>query len=214
VYAAARVASTSQKNYPTGWGRAVARQARLRRIVEYPTKVMNHLFSRPRPVLASTALEVASQQLADQTPQERLRWASSTFGVDRVGLCTSFQIDGLAIVDMAWRLDPNVHVFTVDTGRLHEETCDVRKVRPLARALRGLDAWVTGLRRDQWVTRSAVGPIEVDHDHGGSSIGCAPCTRPIRAGESKRAGRWWWEMDAPKECGLHWPTQRSMVERP
>jgi phosphoadenosine phosphosulfate reductase len=105
------------------------------------------------------------------------------------------------------------------------------------RVLRGLDAWITGLRRDQWATRSNIRKIELDHDHGGivkvnpladwtkeevwdyirdnevpynalydkgfTSIGCAPCTRPIEPGESDRAGRWWWETDAPKECGIH-----------
>jgi phosphoadenosine phosphosulfate reductase len=35
------------------------------------------------------------------------------------------------------------------------------------------------------------------------SIGCAPCTRAVAAGEDARAGRWWWETDVEKECGLH-----------
>ncbi len=38
---------------------------------------------------------------------------------------------------------------------------------------------------------------------GFASVGCEPCTRPIGEGEDERAGRWWWETDAPKECGLH-----------
>ncbi len=38
---------------------------------------------------------------------------------------------------------------------------------------------------------------------GYASIGCDPCTRAIVAGEDERAGRWWWEQDAQKECGLH-----------
>jgi phosphoadenosine phosphosulfate reductase len=41
------------------------------------------------------------------------------------------------------------------------------------------------------------------HDKGFVSIGCAPCTRAIQPGEVYRAGRWWWENDAKKECGLH-----------
>jgi phosphoadenosine phosphosulfate reductase len=41
------------------------------------------------------------------------------------------------------------------------------------------------------------------HERGFLSIGCAPCTRAVRAGESERAGRWWWETEEPKECGLH-----------
>jgi 3'-phosphoadenosine 5'-phosphosulfate sulfotransferase (PAPS reductase)/FAD synthetase len=38
---------------------------------------------------------------------------------------------------------------------------------------------------------------------GYRSIGCDPCTRAVLAGEDERAGRWWWEDDASKECGLH-----------
>ncbi len=45
--------------------------------------------------------------------------------------------------------------------------CGVRKVEPLGRALQGLGAWITGLRRDQAVTRTAVRKVEVDLDHGG-----------------------------------------------
>ncbi len=115
--------------------------------------------------------------------------------------------------------------------------CHVRKVLPLNRALKGLDCWGTGLRRDQWATRSNLKKIEMDHDHGGiiklipladwtnedvwnyikeydvpahplygknfSSISCQPCTRPIKVGEDPRSGRWWWEKNAPKECGMH-----------
>ena len=45
-------------------------------------------------------------------------------------------------------------------------------------------------------------PYNSLHDHGFTSIGCAPCTRAIAAGEPERAGRWWWEHEH-KECGLH-----------
>lgn len=38
---------------------------------------------------------------------------------------------------------------------------------------------------------------------GYRSIGCAPCTRAVQPGEDERAGRWWWEQDAVKECGIH-----------
>ena len=41
------------------------------------------------------------------------------------------------------------------------------------------------------------------HDKGFPSIGCAPCTRAVREGEDFRAGRWWWEDQSKKECGLH-----------
>jgi phosphoadenosine phosphosulfate reductase len=45
------------------------------------------------------------------------------------------------------------------------------------------------------------------HDLGYPSIGCAPCTRPVQAGDDERAGRWWWETAEHKECGLHLPGQ-------
>lgn len=124
--------------------------------------------------------------------------------------------------------------------------CQIRKVRPLTRALRGLDGWFTGLRRDQWASRAAIKKVELDHDHGGivkvnaladwthedvweyvrehdlpvhplysqgyTSIGCGPCTRPIQPGENDRAGRWWWETNAPKECGIHCPIETGNFE--
>ncbi len=46
-------------------------------------------------------------------------------------------------------------------------------------------------------------PYNPLHDRGFVSIGCAPCTRAIQEGEDFRAGRWWWEDDSKKECGLH-----------
>ena len=48
-------------------------------------------------------------------------------------------------------------------------------------------------------------PYNSLHDRGFASIGCAPCTRAIGPGEPERAGRWWWEHEEKKECGLHWP---------
>lgn len=47
-------------------------------------------------------------------------------------------------------------------------------------------------------------PYNELHDRGYPSIGCEPCTRAIKEGEDLRAGRWWWENDTHKECGLHW----------
>ncbi|MEN8156764.1 MAG: phosphoadenylyl-sulfate reductase [Bacteroidota bacterium] len=46
-------------------------------------------------------------------------------------------------------------------------------------------------------------PYNLLHDRGFPSIGCEPCTRAIEPGEDNRAGRWWWESEAHKECGLH-----------
>jgi phosphoadenosine phosphosulfate reductase len=123
----------------------------------------------------------------------------------------------------------------------HEECCGIRKVAPLRRQLAGLDAWITGQRRDQNPTRQALAEFALDaafstpektlykfnplanwtsaqvwdyieayevpynplHGQGYMSIGCEPCTRPILPNQHERAGRWWWEDAAKKECGLH-----------
>jgi phosphoadenylyl-sulfate reductase (thioredoxin) len=51
-------------------------------------------------------------------------------------------------------------------------------------------------------------PLNPLHEKGFVSIGCAPCTRAIAPGEPERAGRWWWEDDEHKECGLHAAAER------
>jgi phosphoadenosine phosphosulfate reductase len=114
--------------------------------------------------------------------------------------------------------------------------CYVRKIEPLKKALSGAEIWISGLRRDQSVTRNEASLVEWDeglsllkvnpliswtheqvwefirthkipyntlHDHGYPSIGCQPCTRAVLPGEDIRAGRWWWERQESKECGLH-----------
>jgi phosphoadenosine phosphosulfate reductase len=117
---------------------------------------------------------------------------------------------------------------------LRKECCAIRKLEPLARALEGQKAWITGLRKEQSAARAEVplvdtaeartkinplanwtwgdvwhyiGINKVDynplHDQFFPSIGCAPCTRAISLGEDFRAGRWWWEDEQAKECGLH-----------
>lgn len=114
--------------------------------------------------------------------------------------------------------------------------CNIRKVLPLAHALEGRDAWITGQRREQAVTRGQLAEAERDEDRkmqkynpladwswvdvlnyaarydipmnplyqrGYVSIGCEPCTKATRPGEDPRAGRWWWESQDSRECGLH-----------
>ncbi|ADX83700.1 phosphoadenylyl-sulfate reductase [Sulfolobus islandicus] len=121
---------------------------------------------------------------------------------------------------------------------LRKACCEVRKVLPLRRALEGMQAWITGLRREQNFTRGGIKKIEIDEVNGGivklnpladwtweqvweyikknnvpynklydkgyKSIGCVPCTRPVKPWEHPRAGRWWWEQNSDKECGLHY----------
>ncbi len=198
----------------------------------------------------------------------------------------------MVIVDLASRISSAVRVFTLDTGRLPDETyqmmetvrqrygikvevvfperdeverlvtvhgpnlfylsvpgrercCEVRKVRPLARKLETLKAWAAGLRREQSDTRSGVAKVDrldgrvkinpladwtaaqVEHyiarhkvplhplyGLGYTSIGCAPCTRAVGPGESERAGRWWWEEDAKKECGIHFAADGTVRRAP
>lgn len=64
-----------------------------------------------------------------------------------------------------------------------------------------LSAWT---EREVWAyLRANAVPYNKLHDQGYPSIGCAPCTRAVAAGEHVRAGRWWWEDPTSKECGLH-----------
>jgi phosphoadenosine phosphosulfate reductase len=81
---------------------------------------------------------------------------------------------------------------------LRKACCGVRKMEPLARALAD---WTQG---DVWHYIASHGvdynPL---HDQFYPSIGCAPCTRAVSLGEDFRAGRWWWESEDAKECGLH-----------
>lgn len=123
-----------------------------------------------------------------------------------------------------------------DSVELRKACCQLRKVRPLARALAGKKAWITGLRAAQSLTRADLAlrstdaerglekisplaqwsdaqvwayirlfdvPYNALHEAFYPSIGCAPCSRAIAVGEDIRAGRWWWENEASKECGLH-----------
>lgn len=151
--------------------------------------------------------------------------------------------DAGQVQQLVTRGGPNLFFKSVE-ARL--TCCNVRKVEPIRQVLATLDAWVTGLRREQWASRSNIRKIEIDHDHGGlakinpladwayeevwdyirandvpyhplydqgfTSIGCAPCTRATQPGEDQRAGRWWWEKNAPKECGIHCPIETGGFE--
>jgi phosphoadenylyl-sulfate reductase (thioredoxin) len=142
----------------------------------------------------------------DATAPEILHWALHTYH-QNFAIATSFQKEGMVIVDLASRISKDVRVFTLDTGRLPDETyqmmqlvrqrygiqveivfpdraeveqlvtlhgpnlfyesvpgrercCDIRKVRPLERKLATLQAWATGLRREQSATRAATPKVE------------------------------------------------------
>ncbi len=225
------------------------------------------------------------KQLNDQlkTPQDVLKWASENLH-PRVAMASSFGAEDVVVIDMMMKINPKFRIFTLDTGRLNQETydvmdkirdkynatievmfpdaaeveqmvrvngmnlfyqsvgnrklcCGIRKVHPLKKMLSTLDGWITGLRAEQTEVRSVAHKMEIDqqhngilkinpiiewtwdqvwdyikkndvpynklHDKGYPSIGCEPCTRAIKPGEPLRAGRWWWEDDSQKECGLH-----------
>jgi len=201
----------------------------------------------------------------------------------RLVYANSLGAEAMVLTDIICSHLPRIDMFSIDTGRLHEETyqllerlqrryrrsirlvypdaaaleqlvaaqgvngfyasvaarlecCRVRKLEPFRRALAGYPAWVTGVRREQTAGRARGQAEEWDaahgvyklsplldwseaqvweyirlhalpynalHDRQYPSIGCAPCTRAIQPGESRRAGRWWWEQPESRECGLH-----------
>ena len=145
--------------------------------------------------------------------EQVIEWTVDRFG-HGAALCTSFQADGMVILDMAMQAGIDLRVFTIDTGRLHPETyqlidrvrerygiqvevyspdqnelneftlvngvnpfyssvsariacCEIRKAHPLNKVLSGLDAWITGVRKDQSQTRANINKLEIDNNHGG-----------------------------------------------
>lgn len=139
----------------------------------------------------------------------------------------------------------NVKTIRPDAGRLAKEDpenflwaqdadrcCQIRKVQPMAKALHGYDAWISGRKRFQSQTRTALPLFETEGERvkinplagwdeaaieayfvahalprhalfakGYLSIGCVPCTSPVKRGEDQRAGRW--RGAGKTECGLH-----------
>src|SRR5258708_1207236 len=68
-------------------------------------------------------------ELDDKEPHDVLAWAIDRFGTE-LGLCSSFQAEGCVLIDMAHKINPDIRVFTIDTGRQPQETYDlIDKVR-------------------------------------------------------------------------------------
>ena len=152
-----------------------------------------------------------NQTFEKKSPQELLQWAFEEFG-DKIALASSFGVEDVALIDMMVKINRKARIFTLDTGRLNEETyevmdrirdkygipiesyfpdpqkvetlertkgfysfrksienrkecCGIRKVEPLGRALSTVEAWITGLRQAQSVTRADVAKVEVDVSH-------------------------------------------------
>ena len=151
--------------------------------------------------------------LETKSTEEVVAWAVQAFG-SSLGLASSFGAEDVVLIDLLVKANPKARIFTLDTGRLNQETydvmdkikeqygcaietyfpdanrvetmvrekgfnlfyqsidnrklcCNIRKVEPLNRALANLEAWMTGLRRSQVVTRAAVKKVDLDADHGG-----------------------------------------------
>ena len=224
-----------------------------------------------------------------KTTEEALQWVSDNLH-PKVAKASSFGAEDAVVMDIMLKINPKFRFFTLDTGRLPQETydimdvvrkkynvtievlfpdtqevqnmvnekglnlfydsvgnrklcCEIRKVHPMNKMLATLDGWITGLRRDQTKIRENVSMFQIDNGHGGilkinpiidwswdqiqeyiknhdlsynklldkgyPSIGCEPCTRPIKPGEDLRTGRWWWEQGEHKECGLHIERKRT-----
>lgn len=150
--------------------------------------------------------------LKDAVAEEILSYTANRFE-DRVALASSFGAEDMVLINMLSRIRPIIKVFTLDTGRLPEETyelmeqvrdrykieiemlfpdrdsvermmnefgpnlfyksienrklcCRVRKLEPLARKLKDIDAWICGLRREQAVTRAEISVFEWDNVNG------------------------------------------------
>lgn len=161
----------------------------------------------------SVKATIQSGSLETKSPEEVLQWALKAFH-PKIALASSFGAEDVVLIDMIVAINPKARIFTLDTGRLNQETydvmdkirdkygvslevmfpkadaveqmvrergmnlfyqsienrklcCGIRKVEPLNRALATVDAWITGLRRDQVVTRASVRKVDIDADHGG-----------------------------------------------
>ncbi len=158
-------------------------------------------------------VQALNDRLRGKTAEEIARWAGETFGPE-IKLASSFGAEDVVLIDIVSRVAPQIRLFTLDTGRLHDETyevmervrvryanvpiqtmfpkrdavellvrekgfysfrdsvdnrrecCAIRKVEPLKRALSDAKAWMTGLRRDQSVTRTETEAVEWDEGNG------------------------------------------------
>ena len=156
-------------------------------------------------------MQISSNDYETKTAEELIQWTVDHYGL-KAGLACSFGMEDMVLIDIIAKGKKPMTIFTLDTGRLHEETyqvmdrvrshygleiktyfpnleqvqvlvrekgffsfkesienrkecCGIRKVEPLNRALGELDAWVTGLRRDQAVTRTQTPKVLEDADH-------------------------------------------------
>lgn len=152
------------------------------------------------------------EELETKSATDALRFVLERFH-PKVAFASSFGAEDVVVIDLLAQVRPDARIFTLDTGRLHEETyevaekirkrygfviesffperdeierlerdkglfsfresianrkecCGIRKVAPLRRALSQLDVWITGLRREQAVTRGEMRRLESDETFG------------------------------------------------
>lgn len=157
-------------------------------------------------------LEKTAKELENKSAEEVLKWALGKYK-EKIALASSFGAEDVVLIDMMVKIDPQARIFTLDTGRLPQETydvmekikqkyrvrfevycpdagllekmvaehgpnlfyrsidlrqlcCKVRKIEPLNRALSKLSAWISGLRREQSITRTRIKKVELDEAHG------------------------------------------------
>lgn len=161
--------------------------------------------------ISSEKIETLAGEFEKKTAQEVVAWALSEYHPN-IAMASSFGAEDVVLVDMMVKIRPDAKIFTLDTGRLPQETydviqalrdkynitfdvyfpdaknveemvekfgpnlfyesienrkmcCGIRKVVPLNRALSALKGWITGLRREQGVTRVSVPKVEKDSAH-------------------------------------------------
>ena len=150
-------------------------------------------------------IDCMADRLEGAGPEDVLEWAFDKFDGRGIAIATGFGLEGMALIDIAVKVDPNPNVFFIDTEFLFPETyalrdrleqrygiqirayrtalspdhqeavygpalwqrdpdlcCQLRKLEPLKEALRGLDAWVTAIRRDQTPERASARVVEWD----------------------------------------------------
>src|SRR5262245_25686284 len=80
--------------------------------------------SLPDPDREPLDLAALNREFADAPPEALLRWAFDRFG-EKVLIASSFGAEDVALIDLALTVNPEARIFTLDTGRLHEETYEV-----------------------------------------------------------------------------------------
>ena len=169
-------------------------------------------------------------ELAGLAIVSKLKYLANKFE-NKIVFSTSFGWEDQVITHLIFSNDIPIKVFTLETGRLFLETYYVwnRTLADNKLWITGLRAEQSPNREDMhdlewdegnqllkfhpifnWTLANVQTYIKENnivynslHDKGFPSIGCAPCTRAVQPGEDFRAGRWWWEDQSKKECGLH-----------